>query len=376
MRSVGRRWILLGGLLLACAPPAETVQPLPEDPLPALGGGLRDSTALACTPAVQPNDGYGFIAGIAPGPGERLLWADFTAAELMLQDATGAFRVIRGRGRATGQFEAIGALGWEDTLAWVSELRRNRILYFTDQGHFVRDVTLDPSASIWIPRPGDRHVGWATRRVSDTTWALVASATSRNRIDTLASFPATAPARIRVPLVTGGDHEGPHPFGSYTLVARSDDGARWCGAMPGNDSVLRLRCVTDGGVMWLDTTLTFQPREVPAAIYDSVFGHLMTQYPMELPELIAAVPATSHLPLVNGLRVDVRGDVWIARSHPGEETTLWVRVRRDGAIRDSLLLPTRMNPRGLRRDTLWVASRTTEQQPVVLRCVADGGSGS
>lgn len=338
-------------------------------PLSSVGGGLRDSTALACEAVTEPSDGFGRIGLIAPGTGGRLAWADPVVGQVILRDADDSEHVA-GRDPGTGHFSLTGALGWAGDTLWVSDAELGQVQYLSGAGRLLKVDTLPPLAKLWLPRGGGRYLGFASRINQADAWVVVAARPGAVP-DTLATFPVPASRDLRLPTLDGNDTLTiADPLSPRTQVARSDDGGRWCAAIPGQSDRVRLLCTDDRGKATLDTLLKLQPRPVSGAIYDSIMAELVTRRGADLMSVLQVLSPESTLPLVNGLRVDVSGDLWLQLSAISELPVEWLRVRRDGAVRDTLIIPSQLTPRGLRGDTIWVADSTgLYRQPTVLRCI-------
>jgi hypothetical protein len=74
------------------------------------------------------------------------------------------------------------------------------------------------------------------------------------------------------------------------------------------------------------------------------------------------------LPPVMGMIVGNSGEMWLRRSHPLEAVSLWLRVRADGTMRDSVAVPERRRIVRLAGPWLWLASADADGIETLMRC--------
>jgi hypothetical protein len=295
---------------------------------------------LSCEQVVPPSDsGAGRVVSLGVGADGRLAWTDGRPGQALVRDVSGRVRVIGRSGAGPGEFARITALGWLGDTLWVHDASNSRVQFFADSGTYLTGVRL-PARVGWAPRPAGHYVGFAfqlARPTPDPIGWLAARADATSA-DTLARFERVEGDPVLVP-AGGREIPNPHPLLARTVVGASAAHDRACAAIPADGSTTTLRCVDDRGRIVLDKRLDLSPRPVTDAIYDSVIT-IFSRAPGRTPAIMRdRISRPRSLPPVAALLVSSDGSLWLQRSHQLEHDSHWMRVRTDGTVRDSLVLP-------------------------------------
>lgn len=311
---------------------------------------------LACDVAITPSDsGSGRIGYVVPGAGRLLAWTDGRPGQLLMRDASGETHVIGRRGAGPGEFALIGALGWMGDTLWVHDPMNARVQYFAADGSYLSGTRLPPRAT-YAPRPGGRFVGFGAYQLALLTppVAWLSARADATVPDTLATFERVVGDPVLVPAGTR-DVRNPHPLMAHTVYATSPSHDRACVAIPAGANETTLRCVDDRGRIVLDKRLDLPPRPVTDAIYDSVIT-IFSRAPGRTPAIMRdRISRPRTLPPVAALLVSSGGSVWLQRSHHTERESRWTRVRADGTVHDSVVLPPSTRLLEIDGELVWVA---------------------
>ncbi len=326
----------------------------------------RELAALACTPLFRPTDSLPPQVAIG-AVSERgvMAWQPLGMPMLVLRHPDGHEVRIDGLGDRT-RFLAVARLGWVGDTLTLTDGESNRLHRFLPDGTVLGTV-LAPAIRSWAAPDPTSLIAIAPRGfaagVADSAWTLIRARPGQARVDSIARVASPPWQMIRLP---GGMDL--HPLSVLTLAGLSANGTRWCATRVGDDG-MHLRCETTAGELLFDRLLSVPHR----ALSDELYGRIVMQY--ATPEanhpdsLRAAVPRTDSLPFAfPPLLVGRDGAVWLLRTHPLEEGTVWLRVDPDGTPRDLLTLPRHAMPIDFTADTFWLTIPDAAQIHQVSRC--------
>jgi hypothetical protein len=336
---------------------------------PSVASSQEVATPLSCTTVVVPSDSSpGRFVNVAEGSNGRLAWNDGRPGQFLLRDSRGVVRAVGRRGEGPGEFDFPGLMSWLGDTIVVSDFRLRRVQFFSDTGRLIR-VLAGLVPTYWTAQPDGRIAGLRPTALASELplpMVLVSQRPGAIAMDTVASFANPVVERFErvVGRQTVRNRQPFHPGGE---TGSSQNGARYCGTVQLRDDAIRLRCTDGAGRTIVERTVTLTPRPLTSAIYDSAVA-LFTRGGNSASDIRSRIKRTRFLPLVQSLRVDDGGAVWIQRTRDSEPDAVWTRLHPDGRVRDEVVIPKRfrlVRPDG---DVVWIALADNDGLETLHRC--------
>lgn len=334
-------------------------------PPPATGQGPTISE-LSCLAVLSPTaTDFGRFTTVAPGPRGQLAWTDGRSGQLSIRDAQGKVRIVGRQGSGPGEFQYVASMDWIGDSLWVADGRLPRVQVFSDTGRLLRGITAVLPGS-WGSGGGDVLVGFGNMPLgADVPFAVLAYSRGATSIDTVAVFRVPPSERFPLPPAMALNRQ---PLLPTTIIGASPNHQRFCGAIPGAEEHVQLRCVDHRGRVRLDRNLQLEPRPLTTAVYDGVVK-AMSRGPERTEAILRdLIRRPRNLPLVLEMAVENVGGIWLRRTHDSETAPMWTRLSIDGSPTGLVLFPH--GYRLLRADAelVWATSTDADGLQTVHRC--------
>ena len=333
-----------------------------------IASGQTRVNPMSCEAVVSPSDsGTGRFGDVAEGRNGRLAWTDGRPGQFLVRDGEGKVRVVGRTGAGPGEFDRPVLLVWRADTILASDLRLRRVQAFSDTGRLLRTMTALMPA-VWASQPDGRLVAIRPVALADESslpFVLVSQRPGELSIDTIAQFANPAVERFErtVGLQRVRNHQ---PFQATAFAVGTTDGARFCGIAPAGDAT-QLRCTDGMGREVINRRLSLAPRQLSDAIYDSTIKiHLGGGN--SAADMRARIKRPRTLPPVLGIMMTESGEVWLQRSHRFESNAIWARLRRDGSVRDEVVIDKRYRIVKPDAEFVWAATADADGLETLLNC--------
>lgn len=329
--------------------------------------------SLACEAVIPPADsGSGRVSRVAPGRNGRLAWSDGRPGQFLLRDSTGPTRLVGREGSGPGEFRNVSQMGWLGDTLWVGNFPEPRVQFFSDTGALLRGASALSMGS-WQGRPDGRLVGFAALPVrfslgEPSPIPVLAHRPGATAPDTVVAFPHVPSESLMLP-IGGQEFATIHPLFPRTQVAGDPAGSRFCAAIPTAADGIRLWCVDDHGRQLVDRELRLPLRPVTDSVYDAVVAFFADVPGRTVADVQRRMSRPPHLPVVIQMMVANSGETWLRRSEPREPEQWWLRLNRDGTMRDQVVFPAPHRILWVGGDTVWAAIPDSDDLETLSRCV-------
>jgi hypothetical protein len=321
---------------------------------------------LSCLVAISPADtDFGRFTAVAPGFQNQLAWTDGRSGQLSIRDAQGKVRKVGRQGSGPGEFQYVGSMDWIGDSLWVADGRLPRVQVFSDTGRLLRGITAVLPGS-WGAVDGGVLVGFGNMPLGyDVPFAVLAYTQGATSIDTVAVFQVPPSERFPLPPAMALNRQ---PLLPTTIISASPNHQRFCGAIPGAQERVQLRCVDRRGRVALDRDLQLEARPLSAAVYDGVLK-AWSRGPERTESMLRdLIRRPRNLPLVLEMAVENEGGIWLRRTHDSETASIWTRLSSDGTPRGAVLLPSGYRLVRVDAQRVWATSTDSDGLQTMHQC--------
>lgn len=283
---------------------------------------------------------------------------------LAVYDREGRFATrIGGKGQGPGEFEVplwVESLDGDTLVAWDSRLRR--LSYFDRTGRLVRMTTLSDADGTFLEAVGLLADGsflvsrgpdvFAMMQGQSGVWrdstALQRFGPDGRRTGTLGPFPDDEMYLLDRP---GGFAWNNLPFGRRTLLAATRHGLYVGDSGTGEIAVLAPDGTRSGVLRSPHDPWKVSRDDIARYKQERLSRVTDVDRRKETEQILAEAPFPETSPLFGDMAVDPDGNVWVqAHPRPGQETTPWAVLGRDGRILGEIALPSALKVYEVGRD--------------------------